>query len=581
MKLIFLNMAGAWALLGVPALVIIHCLRVRARVLRIPAIFLVEKREEAAAGTKFSRWRPSPLFWVQLAAILLLSLLLMSPRLITADTRREVALVVDASVSMRAFRMEATSAAARLAGTLERDVARTHWLLATTDVGAPPLYVGEDREAMLRALSGYTPSLGAHDFTESLVAARRGLGAGGRVVLLTDHDMPEVPGGAELLSVGRPVANVGFSGGVFTGAGARRWRALVVNHSDASATRRWRVEYGEGQRTPESEITLGPRESVTLDGVAPAESFTVALDADAFSPDDRLPLVVPVPKPVLWRLSAPESLGRIVLPALRGLENASLAPAAGVSDIDLVCAKSRELPKGAAGARILFLDSEGEKTTPAKSPCFAPAPHPLTDGLAWGLVPSIGTNAFAARPDDRVLVRSGERALVILGRTGGADELIFNYDPRVVFAGEKLPAAAVLIRRFVETVRLAKDAPEALNTDCRSPLPTPPGTGALALRDAAGKITPLAAGATPRAPCEPGLFALLRGDVVKISGGAAFADTREADFSGAAPVEKLLAPEDASVRGEVTLDPLTLAGLLALLALLLISWRLAASRHAE
>lgn len=579
MKLVFLNMAGAWALLGVPALVLIHCLRVRAREIRIPAIFLVEKREEAAAGTKFARWRPSPLFWVQLAAILLLAFLLMAPRLITSDTRREVALVVDASVSMRAFRDEAVAAADRLAGKLERDAARTHWLLASTDTGAPPLYVGEDRAAMLRALSGYTPSLGAHDFTEALVSARRGLGAGGRVVLLTDHDMPAVPGGAELVAAGRPVANVGFSGGVFSGP--RRWRALVTNHSDSVETRRWWLEYAGDQRTEPREIILDPRGSVTLDGVAPAEAFTVLLSPDAFAPDDRLPLVVPTPKPLAWRCAAPESLARIVLPALLALDNAAPAPAGGASDIDLVCVKSRDPAPGSGRARILFLDSEGEKTAPSKSPCFAPAPHPLTDGLAWGLVPSVGENSFALRPDDRVLVRSGERPLVFLGRTGGTDELIFNYDPRAVFAGEKLPAAAVLIRRFAETARAAKDAPEALNTDCRAPLPTPPGAGALAIRDAAGKLAPVAAGAVLRAPAEPGHFAVLRGDTVKITGAAALADAREADLSGASSVEKLLAPDDARMRGEVTLDPLTLAGALALLALLLVSWRLAASRHAE
>ncbi len=581
MKLVFLNIAGAWALLGVPALVLIHCLRVRARELRIPAIFLVEKREEAAAGSKFSRWRPSPLFWVQLAAVLLLAFLLMAPRVITADTRREVALVVDASVSMRAFHEETLSAAGRLADKLERDVERTHWLLVPTDCGAPPLYVGEDRAAMLRALASYSPSLGAHDFTESLVSARRGLGAGGRVVLLTDHDMPAVPGGAELMAVGRPVVNVGFSGGAFAGSGSHRWRALVVNHSDAPARRRWWVEYAAEKKTGVNEIVLDPRGSATLEGPAPAPAFTVVIEPDGFAPDDRLPLVVPVPKPLAWRSAAPESLARIVLPAFLGLDDAAPVVAGAVSDLDLVCSKTRDVAKGAAGARILFLDSDGEKTTPSKSPCFAPAAHPLTDGLAWGLVPSLGGNSFAPRPGDRVLVRSGERALVILGRTGGTEELVFNYDPRVVFAGEKLPAAAVLIRRFTETVRAAKDAPEALNTDCRAPLPVPAGVGAPTLRDAAGKISPVVSGSVLRAPAEPGHFAVSRGDSVKITGAAGFADTREADFTAAASTEKLLAPDEAFVRGEVSLDPLTLAGALALLALLLASWRLAASRHAE
>lgn len=579
MKLIFLNPAGAWALLGVPALVIIHCLRVRARELRIAALFLVEKKHEAAPGSKFAKWRGSPLFWIQLLAILLLSFLLCAPRFVEADSRREVAIVVDASVSMRAFRAGVSAGASRIADKLSRDAATTHWLLVSTDAGSPPLYVGEDRAAMLRALDAFTPSLGDHDFTEAVVTARRGLGAGGRVVLLTDHDMAAVPGGAELVSVGKPADNVGFSGGVFSGP--RRWRALVVNHADAPATRRWWLESGDGRKTEPRELHLEPRGTVTLEGEAPAEAFSVMLEADAFTADDRLPLVVPVPKPLLWRSSAPATLSPVVAPALAALDYAGPAAVAAVADLDIVCAKTRDLPKGSSGARILFLDSDGEKTTPSKSSCFAPAAHPLTDGLAWGLVPSFGTGGFGAAPGDRVLVRSGERALVVLGRTGNVDELVFNYDPRLVFAGEKLPAAAVLIRRFAETVRAAKDAPESLNTDCRAQLPTPAGTGALALRDAAGKITPVADGAVLRAPGDAGFFSVLRGDTVKITGGAAFSDTREADLTGAAPAEKLLPADDARVRGESVLDPLAVAGVLALLALLLISWRVAASRHAE
>lgn len=579
MKLVFLNPAGAWALLGVPALVIIHCLRVRAREIRIPAVFLVKKLHEAAPGSKFARWRGSPLFWVQLLAILLLAFLLCSPRFLAADSRREVALVVDATVSMRAFREESLAAAARLADRVSRDAATTHWLLMSTDAGAPPLYVGEDRAAMLRALDAFKPALGDHDFTDSLLAARRGVAKGGRVVLLTDRAPAEVPGGAELVACGKSKDNVGFSGGVFPDR--TRWRALVVNHADTPTVRRWFVETPDGQKSPDKELRLEARGTATLEGAAPGAAFTVVLEGDAFAPDDRLPLVLPVAKPLAWRLSAPESLARIVAPALAALDNAAPAATAAVADLDLVCATTRDLPKGASGARILFLDSEGEETKPSPAPCFAPSPHPLTDGLAWGLVPSLGARSFVPRPGDVVLVRSGERALVWIGHNGKTSELVFNYDPRAVFAGEKIPAVAVLVRRFAETVRAAKDAPEALNTDCRAPLPTPPGDAPLALGDAAGKKTPVAAGATLRAPGEPGFFSVYRGESAKITGAAAFSDTREADLTRCDSAERLLSADEALSRGESTLDPLTVAGALALLALLLVSWRLAASRHAE
>lgn len=576
MKLIFQNFAGAWGLLGVPALILIHCLRVRAKPVVIPAVFLVERREEVASGAKFARWRPSPLFWVQLAAILLLTAILMAPRIVGSDTRREVALVLDGSASMGAFREETQAALRRVSDTLGRDVARTRWVLLSTDLRAAPLYSGEDREAMLAAAARHRPALGAHDFSEAVLAARRTVSGDGRVVLVTDHDFASVPGGAELVAVGRPIDNVGISGAVIDADG--RWRAVVTNRSAAPATRTWHVEGAEGQKSAEHRLELAPGGSTTLSAVAPEGVFSVVLSPDLFPGDDRATLVRPVAKPLLWRVALPPETATTFLPVLSGLRAARAVAPAEEPDLILAASTTRDPAVPTRASRILFLDASSDTGKTSLTGCYAPEPHALTDGLSWGLVPAVGAAEFPVRPDDTVLVRAGDRPLILLGRRGEAEELIFNYDPRAVVAGEKLPAVAVLMMRFAERVRAAKDAPEVVLTDVNAPLSKVPGTGEVVVTDAEQRAVTLAPGAVVRAPSLPGVFTVTRGGVEKVRGAALFADGRESDFSKAASAERLLAPEADASRVETTSEVLVTVLLLGVLALLVASWWLVTTR---
>jgi len=98
MELSFANPAGFWALLGLPAVVIIHFLQRRARRQVITTLFLLEPmRQESAGGHRFQRLRTSIPFWLQLLMVLGLTWLLIEPRWVRSTSVQRLAVVVDAS----------------------------------------------------------------------------------------------------------------------------------------------------------------------------------------------------------------------------------------------------------------------------------------------------------------------------------------------------------------------------------------------------------------------------------------------------------------------------------------------------
>ena len=125
MILTLANTWGLWALLGLPAVVAIHFLQRRNR--RVPAttLFLLEQmRRESRTGNRFERLRTSVPFWLQLLMVLLLTWLLVQPRWLKSDAVQRIAIVMDASASMQAFRAPALQAAEEVLGLLEGPLAR-------------------------------------------------------------------------------------------------------------------------------------------------------------------------------------------------------------------------------------------------------------------------------------------------------------------------------------------------------------------------------------------------------------------------------------------------------------------------
>ena len=74
MPLIFANPLGFWALLGIPAVLLIHFLQRESRRLPISTLFLLEHIDrESVKGRQFDRLRQSIPLWLQLLGVVILT----------------------------------------------------------------------------------------------------------------------------------------------------------------------------------------------------------------------------------------------------------------------------------------------------------------------------------------------------------------------------------------------------------------------------------------------------------------------------------------------------------------------------
>ncbi|MCB1064927.1 MAG: BatA domain-containing protein, partial [Verrucomicrobiae bacterium] len=311
MSLTFANLAGFWALLGIPAILAIHFLQRQSQVLTISTLFLLDQmRRESVSGRRFERLRTSIPLWLQLLAVLLLTWMLVQPRWMRPDSVQRIAVVLDSSASMSAYRESINDQLLRELRKLSGAAFRTEYVVLDSQIAGEPLYSGTEIGELLEALVDWTPAGGDHDFGPSLRVGRSLVGGEGLVVLVSDHLHEDLAYNARLFAIGEPKENVGFAGLniVENDDGELLWQAIVRNYADNPQTRSWVMQAGQ-QRTEERSLTLEPGEVRSLQGRFPegADAVVLRLQPDEFSIDDNLPAVRPKPKPfAIAKISPPD-----------------------------------------------------------------------------------------------------------------------------------------------------------------------------------------------------------------------------------------------------------------------------------
>src|SRR6516225_2516595 len=107
----FSHPAGFFALLAVPAVLLIHFLQRESRQVTVSTLFLLDVlAPESAAGRRFERLRQSVPLWLQLLSALLLTWLIVQPRWVRRHSVQQIVLLLDSSVSMSAFHTETLKA---------------------------------------------------------------------------------------------------------------------------------------------------------------------------------------------------------------------------------------------------------------------------------------------------------------------------------------------------------------------------------------------------------------------------------------------------------------------------------------
>lgn len=521
--------AGAWAFAGLAAVLAIHLLRRRPRRETIATLFLLEKGVLASpGGRRLERVRQSLSLWLQLAAAALLGWLIMGPRLVRDETVQKIAIVLDSSASLGAFRDRAREALGRRVQRWQGRATRTEWLLLESTMWRAPLYLGRDWRALLdAAATDWDPRWPGHDLRPALERSREAVGSEGLVLLVTDH-AAEVPSGVDRLAVGEPFDNVGFAGAGVDHDGS--WKAIVKNHGQRAASRRWAVVAG-GRTVPAGTLALVPGEVRVLSGRLPAgdAEITLTLDGDRFTLDDRLPLLAPRPKTLRIQVDPAAKDLPFVARFLATVDAVELGTPCGLA---IVVARTGARPDTACPAIVLRADAGGARVAPAAA---AGGAHPLVEDLDWSGLLVRESPALAPAGGDQALVWAGARPLILLAATPHGPQLVADF-PFASSSAERLPAFPLLLHRFVEATRGGQVGHERIEVETGSEL-------ALAFRgretvrlEADGEEP--AEAAVLRSPLAPSFFRVHEGSEERVRGAAYFADASEADFTRASALDE-------------------------------------------
>ncbi len=583
MNLILTNPLGLLALLGIPALVVIYFLQRRAKVIPASTLFLLEKTQrESSAGRRFETFTTSLPFWLQLLAILLLTWILVLPRYLSSHSTQRVAIVLDSSASMQVFKSDVLSTFQSDLPTLRGTAARAEYFVIDHDPSRPRIYQGDDLAELLEALEAWTPTDGAVDPAGALRIARTLAGTEGIVLYVTDHAGETLPLSAQRLSVGHSIQNCGFTGVSFEEKeGAVIWTALIRNFSDEAQTRQWSVQTPDGRRTEDQSVTLQPGAIATIQGRFPEGSprCEIHLSPDSFTQDDILPLIIPQPKTLFVEANLSSKYRKLDEKIIKGFSGLQRSTDSAETDLQII-AYDPLLPILPEDNAIVLID---ESTTGRKylaGGIFAEV-HPLIDGLNWQPLAARDCTQIEVLSSDRVLLWQKERPLIILRNalipaTETAPErsyqqLIFNFDLSRSNA-LRIPATAVLLHRFCESLRKQKIAYQALNLESAEPLNIP--------AEATAKFTPLGAtDAVPypltisKAPRAPGFLEISHQNQPLLSAAIHFADTREADLAHASAVNEV-SSNGSAVQLHTRSDKYWRLWVLLTLALLLAAWYL-------
>ncbi|MEM0895986.1 MAG: BatA domain-containing protein [Verrucomicrobiota bacterium] len=578
----FANPLGFLALLGLPAIVAIHFLQQKSKLTNVSTLFLLEQiAREDVTGHRFERFRRSIPLWLQLLGILLLTWLLVQPRWIGKDSVQRVAIVLDSTASMNAFRETTTAKLGQALDDIAPLAARSEYIALESHSTGDRLYSGSTISTLRESLANWFPRESAHDATDALRLARSLVGPAGIVVYATDHQRADLPFSAKLFSAASPMVNCGFTG-VETETneqGELLWKVLVRNHSAVPQKRIWRLEV-DGAVGANNEITLDAGDSETIRGPFPegVDQLVLQLSPDNFTIDDTLPLLRPKEK-ILRVASAGnaeefEPLFEKIRHGVPGIESVS-ADEETPPDATFVIHDPLQPVEIGSHACIfsadpidagLYLDGE-----------IVVENHPLVEKLNWQGLLARRSLGMAMRETDEVLVWIGNEPMIFLRGENGLRQLGFGFDVRKSNA-TRLPAFIILMQRFLEGIREEKVMETWANVDVRQRLSLAYSTGeeakplSLRVDGQPPREIPLEQSSFLRAPDMPGYFEVWQGKQRLFRGAAQFSDAREADFREASSFNGIQGIDSELVESQQESDGLWRLWTLLLTALLLGSW---------
>ena len=596
MNIVLTNPAGFFALLGIPAIILIHFLQRQAKVLPVSTLFLLaHTQRESVSGRRFDRLTNSVPLWLQILMVLLLTWLLVLPRYIKPSSTQQIALVLDSSASMSVFKDSlADHLRAKLPG-LRGSASRLQIYIFESLEDQPVIYAGEDLDEALASLESWSPSSGLIEPDNSLRLARSRINREGILIYVTDSSPGDLPFDANFLSIGEPRDNIGFTGlGFEATENSIRWKALLRNYSKSAQDRTWSVIFPDGRESPPKRISLEANSITTISSIFPSNAtrIEVRITPDDFTLDDELHIVKPRPKTLQFfetltgnYKSIGEKFGRF--------RNIEATNDFAQADLSLVTYDPVQ-PSLPSGNGVIMVNEAARSGNYLRGQIVAEK-HPLMDGVNWQPLQVRESIQIQLNETDQILLWKGDRPLIAL-RTSVApptakskgpqriQQLIFNFDLTLSNA-EQLECTAVLLHRFTEDLRKLKIASESINTEMGQPLQiafrkssdSPP----LVLNRFGSEqqvteenplIIPVAQAGFLKAPRTPGFFRISQGDELLLESGCHFADTREANLLNCMSEERISTLGGEAIDRTTNEDHLWRLWTILIIVSLLTSW---------
>lgn len=409
-------------LLVVPALVLIYLLRQRARRYEVSSlIFWLSEREVRESGRRLERWQSSPLFWLELFALIALLLAAATPLWRTSAASQPLVVVLDDSFSMQAGLGESAQSRARQAIARElqdHQYAPLRFVLA----GAQPQLLGEATttpDSVNKLLAQWKCGAAEADLPAALAFAFELGGERARVLVATDHAPvePLTDSRVQWWAFGRAEANLAFVNAVRSTHGNEDVILLeIANLSERSQISNFRLEISDSRPTEALSFQPGEIKRLTYRLPAAAQPAQASLGEDALALDNAVTLLPERERPLRVAVRVHDaSLRALIEQALQATE------AVTISEEGASLLVTDSAITAAAGVWMLQLHAEANATS-FLGPFVIDRAHPLAEGLSLGGV-VWAANASVSLPG-RPLITAGNVTLV--------SEVVAGDDARVV-----------------------------------------------------------------------------------------------------------------------------------------------------
>jgi len=405
----FQSPLGLLALLGVPAVVLLHLFRRRFERRPVSALFLWEAHVTTTlSGRRRERLLRSPSFWCELLLAALLGLAFAGPRACGTLEARHLVVVLDGSASMAAGSTaadgERTSPAARalddLRGRID-DLPSGSRVTVVESGQLPRILIGPaafPREAAAR-LEAYRPEGGRHDLGPAVSLAQEVAGEGA-VTVFSDRFEPELHHpDVGLVALGAPRENLAITRAHRSlpdddSAGAEEALLTVANFS--RRPRQARVELLLGEEllaTRTLDLGAGARGHLTVPLPVNTPAVRARLAGDGLAIDDEAWLAPAPPRELLLATDLDEAARRFLGLERPGQESLgrwrSLVPRSSAApDLESAALAISSQVAGGEGTWCLTLESAGSERLDLIGPYLIDKRHPLLagvtlDGVVW------------------------------------------------------------------------------------------------------------------------------------------------------------------------------------------------------